>query len=113
MRESLAPGVWGVVATPFQGSTLDVDLDSLSQLVEHYEEIGATGLTVLGVFGEAAALTADERRLVLETAVECTGLPLVVGVTALATRSWRPRPPPASALPPSWCRRTRRGRTWS
>src|SRR6478672_11832546 len=85
-RESLAPGVWGVVATPFQGSTLDVDLDSLSQLVEHYEEIGATGLTVLGVFGEAAALTADERRLVLETAVECTGLPLVVGVTALATR---------------------------
>lgn len=86
MRESLAPGVWGVVATPFQGSTLDVDLDSLSQLVEHYEEIGATGLTVLGVFGEAAALTVDERRLVLETAVECTGLPLVVGVTALATR---------------------------
>ena len=30
MRESLAPGVWGVVATPFQGSTLDVDTDSLA-----------------------------------------------------------------------------------
>jgi 4-hydroxy-tetrahydrodipicolinate synthase len=85
-RESLAPGVWGVVATPFQGSTLDVDLDSLSGLVEHYEAIGATGLTVLGVFGEAAALTAEERRQVLEIAVECTDLPLVVGVTALATR---------------------------
>jgi 4-hydroxy-tetrahydrodipicolinate synthase len=85
-RESLAPGVWGVVATPFQGSTLDVDLDSLSDLVERYETIGATGLTVLGVFGEAAALTAEERRQVLEIAVECTGLPLVVGVTALATR---------------------------
>lgn len=85
-RESLAPGVWGVVATPFQGSTLDVDLDSLSGLVEHYEAIGATGLTVLGVFGEAAALTVEERRQVLEIAVECTNLPLVVGVTALATR---------------------------
>ncbi|WP_311211838.1 MULTISPECIES: dihydrodipicolinate synthase family protein [unclassified Arthrobacter] len=85
-RESLPAGVWGVVATPFQGSTLDVDLDSLSGLVEHYEAIGATGLTVLGVFGEAAALTADERRDVLETVVECTSLPLVVGVTALATR---------------------------
>ena len=85
-RESLPPGVWGVVATPFQGSTLDVDLDSLSDLVERYETIGATGLTVLGVFGEAAALTAEERRQVLEIAVECTGLPLVVGVTALATR---------------------------
>lgn len=85
-RESLAPGVWGVVATPFQGSTLDVDLDSLSDLVERYETIGATGLTILGVFGEAAALTGEERRQVLETAVECTSLPLVVGVTALATR---------------------------
>ena len=57
MRESLTPGVWGVVATPFQGSSLDVDTDSLAGLVEHYEAIGATGLTVLGVFGEAAALT--------------------------------------------------------
>ncbi|HKU03074.1 MAG TPA: dihydrodipicolinate synthase family protein [Arthrobacter sp.] len=85
-RESLAPGVWGVVATPFQGSTLDVDLDSLSDLVERYETIGTTGLTVLGVFGEAAALAVEERRQVLEIAVECTSLPLVVGVTALATR---------------------------
>ncbi|WP_248762043.1 dihydrodipicolinate synthase family protein [Pseudarthrobacter sp. SSS035] len=85
-REPLAPGVWGVVATPFQGSTLDVDLDSLSGMVEHYEAIGATGLTVLGVFGEAAALTVAERRQVLEIAVECTNLPLVVGVTALAAR---------------------------
>lgn len=85
-RESLPAGVWGVVATPFQGSTLDADLDSLSELVEHYEAIGATGLTVLGVFGEAAALTVEERRRVLETVVGCTSLPLVVGVTALATR---------------------------
>lgn len=83
---ALPAGVWGVVATPFQGSTLDVDLDSLAGLVEHYEAIGATGLTVLGVFGEAAALTAGERRDVLETVVECTSLPLVVGITALATR---------------------------
>ncbi len=85
MRESLAPGVWGVVATPFQGSTLDVDTDSLAGLVEYYESIGATGLTVLGVFGEAAALTAAERSLVLEVAVEETALPLVVGVTSLYT----------------------------
>ena len=72
MRESLAPGVWGVVATPFQGSTLDLDTDSLARLVDHYEAIGATGLTVLGVFGEAAALTAAERGLVLEVVVEET-----------------------------------------
>lgn len=87
MRESLARGVWGVVATPFQGSTLDVDTDSLAGLVEYYEAIGATGLTVLGVFGEAAALTAAERSMVLEVAVEETSLPLVVGVTTLYTRA--------------------------
>lgn len=85
MRESLTPGVWGVVATPFQGSTLDVDTDSLAGLVGYYESIGATGLTVLGVFGEAAALTAAERSLVLEVVVEETRLPLVVGVTSLFT----------------------------
>lgn len=85
MRESLAHGLWGVVATPFQGSTLDVDSDSLAGLVRYYESIGAAGLTVLGVFGEAAGLTPAERTLVLEVAVEETGLPLVAGVTSLYT----------------------------
>ncbi|MFC9832916.1 dihydrodipicolinate synthase family protein [Rhodococcus sp. NPDC127530] len=86
MRESLEHGVWGVVATPFIGSTQDVDTDSLANLVEHYERVGAVGLTVLGVFGEAAALSTDERALVLETVTEASDLPLVVGVTALTTR---------------------------
>ena len=86
MRESLEHGVWGVVATPFIGSTQDVDTDSLANLVEHYERIGAVGLTVLGVFGEAAALSTEERALVLETVSEASDLPLVVGVTALTTR---------------------------
>ncbi|MGW6401541.1 dihydrodipicolinate synthase family protein [Streptomyces sp. NPDC055134] len=85
MPEKLAPGVWGVVATPFLGAALEVDERSLTRLVEHYEQIGTTGLTVLGVFGEAARLSAGERRTVLETVVDTVGLPLVVGVTGLAT----------------------------
>ncbi|MFI8788618.1 dihydrodipicolinate synthase family protein [Streptomyces sp. NPDC055105] len=85
MPEKLAPGVWGVVATPFLGSALEVDEPSLARLVEHYEQIGTTGLTVLGVFGEAARLSAGERRTVLETVVDTVGLPLVVGVIGLAT----------------------------
>ena len=89
MRESLTPGVWGVVATPFQGSTLDVDADSLAELVAHYESIGATGLTVLGVFGEAARLTATERRQVLEMAVEDTA-PAAGGRRDLASAPARP-----------------------
>lgn len=84
-REPLGTGVWGVVATPFSGSTFDVDESSLARLVEHYDEIGVTGLTVLGVFGEAAQLSSEERRSVLETVVETVELPLVVGITALGT----------------------------
>ncbi|RJQ76695.1 dihydrodipicolinate synthase family protein [Pseudonocardiaceae bacterium YIM PH 21723] len=84
-HDPLAPGVWGVVATPFAGTALAVDEPSLGRLVEHYERIGVTGLTVLGVFGEAAALTTDERRAVLETVTDTVGLPLVVGATSLAT----------------------------
>lgn len=85
MTTPLAPGVWGVVATPFAGSKLDVDEASLSRLVQHYQRIGVTGLTVLGVFGEAARLSTAERRTVLEVVCESSDLPLVVGATGLAT----------------------------
>ena len=82
---SLSPGVWGVVATPFSGSTLDVDEGSLVTLVSHYESIGVTGLTVLGVFGEAAQLSSSERHEVLEAVADSVELPLVVGATSLGT----------------------------
>jgi 4-hydroxy-tetrahydrodipicolinate synthase len=82
---TLAPGVWGVVATPFSGSTLEVDEGSLVRLVSHYESIGVTGLTVLGVFGEAAQLSSTERRDVLEAVADSVELPLVVGATSLGT----------------------------
>lgn len=85
MVGNLSSGVWGVVATPFVGPSLEVDEASLSRLVKHYEGIGVTGLTVLGVFGEAARLSAGERRTVLRTVAAAVQLPLVVGVTGLAT----------------------------
>ncbi|MCI2422729.1 dihydrodipicolinate synthase family protein [Saccharopolyspora sp. K220] len=78
----LAPGVWGVVATPFAGSTMDIDEASLAGLVEHYQRIGVTGLTVLGVFGEAVRLSTAERRAVLEVAVAASDLPIVVGASS-------------------------------
>ncbi len=81
----LAPGLWGVLATPFTGDDLRVDHDSLGRLAGHYEQLGATGLTVLGVFGEAARLSTVERGAVLSSVVGAVGLPLVVGATSLAT----------------------------
>ncbi|RZU32303.1 dihydrodipicolinate synthase family protein [Blastococcus saxobsidens] len=82
---ALAPGVWGVLATPFAGPALEVDRESLTRLAGHLETAGATGLTVLGVFGEAARLSLAERRDVLGAVVDAVALPLVVGATSLAT----------------------------
>lgn len=81
----MKPGVWGVLATPFSGSNLDVDANGIAQLAEHASEADVAGLTVLGVFGEASRLSWKERRLVLETVLDTTDLPLVVGCTGLAT----------------------------
>ena len=75
----LAPGLWGVLATPYAGDDLRVDHGSLGRLARHYEQVGATGLTVLGVFGEAARLSTVERGAVLSSVVGAVGLPLVVG----------------------------------
>lgn len=77
-------GVWGVVATPFADSG-EIDESSLARLVEFYESVAVTGLTVLGVFGEAAALTTDERTRVLRITAEHSHLPIVAGVTSLTT----------------------------
>lgn len=83
--EMLSRGVWGVLATPFNGSTLDLDEGSLDRLVRYYDSIGVVGLTALGVFGEAAALDSEEREAVLEILLEASELPIVVGATTLAT----------------------------
>lgn len=86
MVTPLEPGVWGVLATPFSGSVLDLDEDGLARLCEYYAEVGVTGLTALGVFGEAARLTAEERATLLEIVVDTCDLPIVVGATSLSTR---------------------------
>jgi 4-hydroxy-tetrahydrodipicolinate synthase len=82
----LGPGLWGVLATPFHGPDLAVDSASLRREVEHYVGVPADGLVVLGVFGEGASLTADERHAVVSTVAETApDIPLVVGVSARST----------------------------
>nr|WP_271633406.1 dihydrodipicolinate synthase family protein [Solicola gregarius] len=68
-----------------QGDALEVDPHGVAALAEHMAGAGARGLTVLGVFGEAARLSWDDRRLVLHTVLDATELPLVVGCTSLGT----------------------------
>jgi len=47
----LAPGLWGILATPFAGPEHDVDEASLRREVALFRELPATGLVALGVFG--------------------------------------------------------------
>ncbi len=75
-------GIFNILATPF-GADYSVDYDSLRNLVRFQMEIGAQGLTILGVMGEAAKLSVDERRAVMDTVVETVSgaIPIVVGTS--------------------------------
>jgi 4-hydroxy-tetrahydrodipicolinate synthase len=79
---STITGVFNIMATPFDAA-LAVDVPSLRRLVNFQLDKGVYGLTILGVLGEAAKLTVDERRLVLETVMdEVNGrAPVVVGTS--------------------------------
>ncbi|NDJ59570.1 MAG: dihydrodipicolinate synthase family protein [Chloroflexi bacterium] len=75
-------GIFNILATPFDAAQ-QVDVESLKNLVEFQIDKGAYGLTILGVLGEAAKLSVDERRLVMETVVEVVNgrIPIVVGTS--------------------------------
>jgi 4-hydroxy-tetrahydrodipicolinate synthase len=82
----LAPGVWGVLATPFHGSGQAVDHRSLRTEVEFYRQAGATGVVALGVFGEAASLSLAEQAEVVATVADAGGgLPVVAGLSPRST----------------------------
>lgn len=85
-RLVLRPGVWGLLATPFTADSAAVDFESLTRLASYYLSLDLAGLTVLGVFGEAADLTPAERRDVVGMIHGLSpGTPLVVGVTSRST----------------------------
>lgn len=83
----LKKGLWGVLATPFAGPTFAVDTESLKREVELYTNIPATGMVVLGVFGEGVSLDTGEQILTVSTVAEAAGeTPLVVGLSARTTQ---------------------------
>jgi 4-hydroxy-tetrahydrodipicolinate synthase len=76
-----AKGVYVIAVTPFT-DTGEVDFDSVDRMVAFYEEAGATGLTILGLLGEAPKLTASEAREITQRVIARTRLPIIVGVSA-------------------------------
>lgn len=75
-------GIFNILATPFDASQ-QIDLGSLRHLVDFQLDLGAHGLTVLGVLGEAGKLTVDERRRVTDTVLQAVDgrVPVVVGTS--------------------------------
>ena len=65
LNESAA-GVYIISATPFT-QTGAIDYTSIDQLVEFYLEHGVTGMTILGMMGEAPKLSSEETVLFIQT----------------------------------------------
>lgn len=76
-----AKGVYAIAATPFHDDGR-LDLDSLDRLTDFYAEAGATGITILGIMGEANKLEAEESLEIVRRVVTRSALPIVVGVSA-------------------------------
>ncbi|AGI68043.1 putative dihydrodipicolinate synthase [Octadecabacter antarcticus 307] len=74
-------GVFTIAVTPFLPDGA-MDWDSVDRMVNFYIEKGATGLTILGMMGEAGKLTADESIAVVQRVVARSTVPIVVGVSA-------------------------------
>lgn len=81
MLDEKARGVFTIAVTPFS-DTGALDHDSLDRMTAFYLDKGATGLTVLGMMGEAGKLSADEALEVVERVVRRAGVPVVAGVSA-------------------------------
>lgn len=80
-------GVFIIAATPFTDNG-EIDHDSLRRLVDFYAGHGVTGLTILGMMGEANKMTPEERRAVIDTVIDqAAGLPVIVGVSDAGMRN--------------------------
>ncbi len=77
-----ARGVFPIAPTPFAPSG-EIDWTSVDRLFDFYREIGANGLTVLGIMGEAPKLEAEESVALVKRCIARVGdLPVIVGVSA-------------------------------
>ena len=79
--DATASGVYAIAATPFHPDGR-LDLESLERLTDFYVEKGATGLTILGIMGEAGKLEMEESLEITRRVVKRVDVPVVVGVSA-------------------------------
>ena len=78
--------IFPAVITPFR-EDLSIDIPALEKQIDMLIGAGCAGISVNGSVGENYALTPEEKRLVVKTAVQvCAGrVPMVAGVAELTT----------------------------
>lgn len=75
-------GVFPIAPTPFLPGG-EIDWASLERLLAHYLAVGAEGVTILGIMGEAPKLEAVESlEMIRRTVAVMAGRPIIVGVSA-------------------------------
>ena len=78
------PGIIPAVTTPFDATTGAVDPDAFERNLAALLDAGVHGFVATGTMGEAASLSPEERRLVIETAVRAAAgrVPVIAGVSS-------------------------------
>lgn len=81
-------GVYPILPTPFRDDET-LDLDGFRRIVEFMVTLDVSGVTILGVLGEANRMTDGERSELVRTAVEAASgrIPVVVGTSHSGTRA--------------------------
>ncbi|CAH1671008.1 MULTISPECIES: dihydrodipicolinate synthase family protein [unclassified Chelatococcus] len=80
--EASAKGLFPIAPTPFSPEGA-IDFNSIDKLTDFYLECGSTGMTVLGVMGEAPKLDGAEAIDVAKRFIKrAPQLPVIVGVSA-------------------------------
>jgi 4-hydroxy-tetrahydrodipicolinate synthase len=77
-----ASGVYIISATPFKDDG-SIDMDSADSLTDFYLEKGVSGITILGMMGEAQKLTQEESQAFMNRVINRVAgrVPVVVGVS--------------------------------
>ena len=83
MLDESAKGVFVIAPTPFAEDGA-LDLASTERMTDAYIAAGASGLTILGIMGEAPKLDAEEALAFVRTVLKRTAgrVPVLVGVSA-------------------------------
>ncbi|MBI3507319.1 MAG: dihydrodipicolinate synthase family protein [Proteobacteria bacterium] len=86
--DETAKGVYIIAATPFTDNG-ELDLDSAERMTDFYLECGVTGMTILGVMGEAPKLSPQESSdFVARVMKRVDGrVPVIVGVSSAGNRN--------------------------